>query len=94
MKGGELKDRVEYLTSLRILTSDKYGIWGLDPLLFIPGLFLMALGIGNPYFPTPWRLGIIILGAVMLIASSIRIEKRFSPFKRKILEEIEKCENI
>ncbi len=94
MKSGELKDRVEYLTSLRLLTSDKYGIWGLDPLLFIFGLILIALGIGNPYFPAPWRLGIIILGAVMLIASSIRIEKRFSQFRKETLEEIDRCENI
>ncbi len=90
MNHDELKDRFDYLTSLRFFTSDKYGIWRWDPLLVILGLILMAVGVGDPDFPGLWRLGMITLGAVMLIVGFVRIDRRLTKFKKDILKELER----
>ena len=90
MSSRDLKDRVDYLTSIRIITSDKYRIWHLDPLGVITGIILILWGILTYDFPGLWRLTLIVLGTILLSVCSARIERRYSRFKRELLKEIDK----
>jgi len=88
MSPNNLKERIEYLTSLRIFTSDKYGIWGWDPLGVIGGLIFLIWGMLNYAIPGFWRLILIILGALLFTVCIIRIERRYSKFKNEIFREL------
>ncbi len=91
-----IKDRIEYLSSLKLLTSDPYGIWGIDIIGVIAGILFMLWGLGNPTLPGLWRLFFTILGAVLLIVCSMRIDRRYAAFKEKLLMDVEslQCSNF
>ncbi len=89
----DLRDRVDYLTSTKMITSDKYGIWGWDAIGVAIGIILLLWGIGDFDFPILWRLTMIIVGALTLFGCSVRIERRYSRFKKELLEDIDKLQN-
>ncbi len=84
----ELKDKVDYLTSTRMLRSDKYGIWGWDIVGVVVGILLLLCGIANYEISLPWRAILIVIGAILLSVCSIRIERRYSKFKREVMSKI------
>ncbi len=89
MEREDLKERVDYLTSTRMITSDKYRIWRFDSIGVIAGIVFLAWGILGYGFPSLLGITLIILGAILLPVCSLRIERRYSRFKREILEEID-----
>ncbi len=89
MRGSDIEERVDYLTSLKLLTSDKYGIWGIDIIGVIVGILFLAWGIVNSTITELWRLVFVILGAILLVGCSVRIERRYTKFKNKIFRDIE-----
>ncbi len=92
VKRSDLGERVEYLTSLKIMTSDKYGIWGLDALGIIAGMVLIIWGLFNYNFSGIWRFLLIIIGVFLLTLCSFRINKRYSQFKINLLKDIERLQ--
>ncbi len=89
MSSKNLRDRVNYLTSLRLLTSDKYGIWRLDPLGVLFGILLLLWGIVEYNIPGPWRIAMITCGAILLSVCSLRIERRYTHFRNEIFRDLE-----
>ena len=83
----ELKDKVDYLTSTRILRSDKYGIWGWDIVGVVVGILLLW-GIANYEISLSWKMVLIIIGVILLSVCSVRIERRYSKFKRGVMSKI------
>ncbi len=90
MNPQEMRERVEYLTSLRLLTSDKYGIWKIDPIGIIIGFIALLSGVFISSLSGIWRLCFIIVGAFLIVICGIRIERRYNNFKEETLREIEK----
>ncbi len=86
--GRELKDKVDYLTSTRMLTSDKYGIWGWDIVGIVLGILLLLWGIVIYDISLLWRVSLIFLGIILLSVCSVRIEKRYQKFKRSVMNKI------
>ena len=86
--GRELKDKVDYLTSTRMLTSDKYGIWGWDIVGIVLGILLLLWGIAIYDISLLWRVSLIVLGIILLSVCSVRIEKRYRKLKGEIEREI------
>ncbi len=84
----ELKDKMDYLTSTRVLRSDKYGIWGWDIVGVVAGILLLLWGIANYEISLPWRAILIVIGAILLSVCSIRIERRYSKFTREVMSKI------
>ncbi|ADD08403.1 hypothetical protein [Candidatus Aciduliprofundum boonei] len=84
----EIKDKVDYLTSTKMLRSDKYGIWGLDIVGVVVGMLLLIWGIVNFEFSWLWKATLIIIGIILLSVCSVRIERRYEKFKRDIMSKI------
>jgi len=85
----ELKERVDYLSSTKLLTSDKYRIWGYDPIGVIVGIIFVIWGIMNYNFSILWRFTLIILGVILFVVCSVRIERRYTRFRSEIMKKIE-----
>jgi len=84
----ELEERVDYLSSTKLLTSDKYRIWGYDSIGVITGIIFILWGIMNYNFSILWRIILITLGVILLSVCSVRIERRYSKFKAEIVGKI------
>jgi len=89
----ELEERVDYISSTKLLTSDKYRIWGYDSIGVIAGIIFIIWGIMNYNFSILWRFTLIILGVILFVVCSVRIERRYNKFKAEILGEMKKFQN-
>ncbi|OYT59932.1 hypothetical protein B6U71_01830 [Euryarchaeota archaeon ex4484_178] len=84
--------KIDYLTSMRLLFFDKYkyGVEILDiPFWSFPPSFGHKRFVSKGYY----RVLIIILGAIMIVMTSICIEKRYSNLKEEIRNEILRLED-
>ena len=93
MDRGNLKDGIDYLTSNRMLVSDKYGIWRFDSIGVFAGIIFLIWGFLDYSFPNWWRFLLIIIGAILLSVCSLRIERRYSQFKKDIMKDLERVQH-
>ncbi len=84
----ELKDKMDYLTSTRMLRSDKYGIWGWDIVGVVAGMLLLVWDIVNFEFSWLWKAALIVIGVILLSLCSVRIERKYSKFKGEVMSKI------
>ncbi len=84
----ELKDKVDYLTTTRMLTSDKYGIWGWDIVGVAIGILLLLWGVAIFEISLLWRVSLIVLAIILLSVCSVRIERRYNKFKSEFVNKL------